>query len=165
MRKGYKPEWESKSEERITRIRNRTAGFSEEKGRRPRILITRIHPSETDRVVKTIATAFADMGFDVDINTAVQSPANIARMAAENDVHAVGFAGITVKSKNLISALLKALEENGAADILVAVWTSVQPVNCDTGFSIGSHKLEIFGIETDATVSASRILDSLERRQ
>ncbi len=142
----------------INLLRNRTAGFAEKEGRRPRILITRIHPSVSDREVKTIATAFADMGFDVDINTAVQSPTNVARMATENDVHALGIPGISVKSKTLIPALLIALEENSSKDILVAVWGSVQRFDCSTAF------IEIFGSETDATVCASRILDFLESR-
>lgn len=158
------PDSVNNKNQRIIRLRNRTADFSKEEGRRPRILITRIHLGGSDRVVKTIATTFADMGFDVDINTGVQSPANIARMATENDVHVVGIPGINVKSKNLVSRLIKALEENGRGDILVVVWGSVQPVNRNSLFNARKHKIKIFGIKTDPMISASRILDSLERR-
>ena len=92
--------------EKISFIRNRTARYSKLEGRRPRILITRLPSNGPEQAVKRIAAAFADMGFDVDINLCVQTPVVLARIAAENDVHAIGISCISFGSTNFFSGAL-----------------------------------------------------------
>jgi methylmalonyl-CoA mutase len=144
-------------------IRHRTSRFFENQGRRPRILITRIHPMSPDREVKIIAAAFADMGFDVDINTSAQSPIDIARLAMENDVHVVGIPGISADKQTLISKLITALNAESGKKILLAIWTHHQPDDTVRVFKARNDKIEIFKFDTDATDFAKQILDVLEQ--
>ena len=122
-------------------IRNRTAGYFKLQGRRPRILITRFPPNGSERAVKSIATAFADMGFDVDINLAVMAPVALARIAAENDVHAIGIPCISSKSQRFITELLTSLKTEFGRNILVVAWVRfnrrvlTQPSGSATGIS------------------------------
>ena len=148
--------------EKISFIRKRTARYSKLQGRRPRILITRFPPNGSERAVKSIATAFADMGFDVDINIAVQAPVDLARIAAENDVHAIGIPCISPKNKHFVTELLKSLKAECDQNILVVAWMSVQSENFNTSFRAGDGNLKIFGPETGHNDSASQILDDLE---
>jgi methylmalonyl-CoA mutase len=145
-------------------IRNRTASFSRGQGRRPRILITRIDPMSSDREVKIIATALADMGFDVDINTSVQSPVEIARLALENDVHAVGIPGISDDNRELISKLITAFDFKGGKKIVLALWTHYKPDDILRFTKAKSGRVVMFTIDTDTTDYANRILDILEQQ-
>jgi methylmalonyl-CoA mutase cobalamin-binding domain/chain len=149
--------------EKISFIRNRTAGYSKLQGRRPRILITRFSPNDSERAIKSIATAFADMGFDVDINLSVQEPVALARIAAENDVHAIGIPCISSKSKRFIAELLKFLKTEGGRNILVVAWMSDRSESFNTAFKAGDGKLKIFTSEIGYNNSVSQILDDLER--
>jgi methylmalonyl-CoA mutase len=148
--------------EKISSIRNRTARFSKLQGRRPRILITRFPPNGSERAVKSIATAFADMGFDVDINLSVLEPAALAQIAAENDVHAIGIPCISSKSKRFIAELLKSLNTEGGRNILVVAWMSVHSENFTTPFMADAMKLKIFTSGIGHNDSVSQILDDLE---
>ena len=148
--------------EKISSIRNRTAGFSKLQGRRPRILITRFAPNGSERAVKSIATAFADMGFDVDINLSVLEPAALAQIAAENDVHAIGIPCISSKSKRFIAELLKFLKTEGGRNILVVAWMPGHSESFTTPFKAGDGKLKIFTSEIGHNDSVSQILDDLE---
>jgi methylmalonyl-CoA mutase len=149
--------------EKISFIRNRTARYSKLQGRRPRILITRFPPNGSERAVKSIATAFADMGFDVDINLSVREPVALARIAAENDVHAIGIPCISSKSKRFIAELLKFLKAEGGRNILVVAWMSVHSESFNTYFKAGDGKLKIFTSEIGYNDSISQILDDLEQ--
>ena len=149
--------------EKISFIRNRTARYSKLQGRRPRILITRFTPNGSERDVKSIATAFADMGFDVDINLSIQAPVALARLAAENDVHAIGIPCISHKSKRFIAELLKFLKTEGGQNILVFAWMSVHSENFNTPLKAGDGKLKIFPSEIGYNDSVSQILDELEQ--
>jgi methylmalonyl-CoA mutase len=148
--------------EKINFIRNRTARYSKLQGRRPRILITRFPPNGSERAVKSIAAAFADMGFDVDINLAVMAPVALARIAAENDVHAIGIPCISSKSKRFVAELLKSLKTECGRNILVVAWMAVQSEGFNASFKAADGKLKIFGSETGYNDSASQILDDLE---
>ena len=145
-------------------IRKRTASFYENQGRRPRILITRIDPMSADREVKMIATALADMGFDVDINTSVQSPVDIARLASENDVHAVGIPGISDDNRKLISKLITILDFKAGKKILVALWTHYKPDDIPRFTKATSGRVVMFTTDTDTADWANRILDFLEQQ-
>ena len=148
--------------QKISSIRNRTARYSKLQGRRPRILITRFPPNGSERAVKSIATAFADMGFDVDINLSVLKPVVLAQMAAENDVHAIGIPCISSKSRRYIAELLKVLKTEGGRNILVVAWMSVHSESFTTPFKAGDGKLKIFTSEIGYNDSVSQILDDLE---
>ena len=148
--------------EKISFIRNRTARYSKLQGRRPRILITRFPPNGSERAVKSIAAAFADMGFDVDINLSVQAPVVLARIAAENDVHAIGIPCISSKSKRFVAELLKFLKTEGGQNILVVAWMAVQSEGFNASFRVGDGNLKIFIPETGYNNSAGQILDDLE---
>jgi methylmalonyl-CoA mutase len=149
--------------EKISFIRNRTARYSELQGRRPRILITRFAPNGSERAVKSIAAAFADMGFDVDINLSVRAPVALARIAAENDVHAIGIPCISSKSRRFVVELLRFLKTEGGRNILVVAWMSVYSESFNTFFKAGDGKLKIFRSEIGYNDSASQILDDLEQ--
>jgi methylmalonyl-CoA mutase cobalamin-binding domain/chain len=101
----------------------RTRTFAETHGRRPRIYLTFIDDVGVDRMLKALASQFADAGFNVDINTRCQSPEHLARSAVENDVHCVGLTGITARHQPLLQRLLDAMESEGGGDIVVALWT------------------------------------------
>ena len=148
----------------INLIRNRTASFSENQGRRPRILITRIDPMSSDREVKIIATALADMGFDVDINTSAQSPVDIARLASENDVHAVGIPDISADNRKLVSELITAFHSEGGKKIVLAAWTHYKPGGTIRLSKARVDKVEMFAADADITDCANRILDVLEQQ-
>jgi len=154
----------NKRRKNIDAARDHTFKFYENHGRRPRILITRIHLGGSDREIKTMATAFADMGFDVDINTTVQSPAHIARLAAENDVHIVAIPGISTANRNLISELITALKAAGNENILLALWTHHSSKTTIRVSETKYTKIQIFRFDTDATEDANRILDVLEQK-
>ena len=152
----------SANNEIISFIRNRTARYSKLQGRRPRILITRFSPNGSERTVKSIATAFADMGFDVDINLAVMAPVVLARIAAENDVHAIGIPCISSKGKHVVRELLKSLKMECGRNILVVAWMAFQPEGVTAFIGAVNGNLKIFGPETSYNDSASQILDDLE---
>jgi methylmalonyl-CoA mutase cobalamin-binding domain/chain len=149
----------------IDAARDRTSRFYETFGRRPRILITRLHSKSSDREIKTIATAFADMGFDVDINTSVQSPNRIARLAAENDVHIVAIPGISAANRKFISELIAAFKAAGNENTVLALWAAHHSSKTAIRVPEAKYtKIEIFGSDTEATQGANRILDALEQQ-
>ena len=148
--------------EKISFISNRTDRYSKLQGRRPRILISRFPPNGSERAVKNIATAFADMGFDVDINLAVMAPVALARIAADNDVHAIGIPCISFKNKHFVTEFLKSLKTECGRNIPVVAWMAVQSEDFNASFRAGDGNLKIFGPETGYNDSAGEILDELE---
>ena len=154
----------TQSDKYMNLIRNRTAKFAEHRGRRPRILITRIDPICSEREVKILATALADMGFDVDINTSVQSPVEIARLALENDVHVVGIPGIFEDNRKLISNFIRTLESKGNKNTLAALWTGFKPDDTPAFFRSFPGKVIGFTEDIHTAECANRILDSLEQQ-
>ncbi|MFM9882994.1 MAG: methylmalonyl-CoA mutase [Burkholderiales bacterium] len=95
--------------------------FATEEGRRPRIMIAKVGQDGHDRGAKVVATAFADLGFDVDIGPLFQTPAEAARQAIENDVHAIGISTLAAGHKTLVPQLIEALRKQGAEDVAVFV--------------------------------------------
>jgi methylmalonyl-CoA mutase len=146
----------------IDSIRKRTEKFMEKDGRRPRILVTKMGQDGHDRGIKLIATAFADVGFDVDISPMFQTPEEAARMAVENDVHLVGASSLTAGHKALVPQLIKALKKEGAENILVVVGGIIPPGDYKLLFNSGV--VGIFGPGTPVTESANQVLDELEKR-
>ena len=147
----------------IDAIRKRTADFMEKEGRRPRILLTKMGQDGHDRGVKVVATAFADLGFDVDISPMFQTPEEAAKMAVENDVHLVGASSLAAGHKALVPQLISALKEAGGEDILVIVGGVIPPGDYDFLYRAGA--VGVFGPGTAITESANKVLNALENRK
>ena len=147
----------------IASIRKRTEGFKEKEGRRPRILVTKMGQDGHDRGIKVIATAFADLGFDVDISPMFQTPEEAARMAVENDVHLVGASSLAAGHNTLVPALIEALKNEGDGDILVIVGGIIPPSDYEILYNAGV--VGIFGPGTPVTESANQVLNALEQRK
>ncbi|MBU1569632.1 MAG: methylmalonyl-CoA mutase [Proteobacteria bacterium] len=143
----------------IASIRKRTDEFLEKEGRRPRILVTRMGQDGHDRGIKVVATAFADLGFDVDISPMFQTPLEAARMAVENDVHVVGVSSLAAGHKVLVPQLIEALKAEGGKDILVVVGGIIPPADYDFLYEKGVSK--IFGPGTVITDAANKVLNVL----
>src|SRR5207248_4144719 len=106
-------------DEAFHRIQREIDAFARDEGRRPRMLVVKLGQDGHDRGGRVIATAFADIGFDVDIGPLFQTPEEAARQAVENDVHIVGVSSQAAAHKTLVPALIEALKREGASDILV----------------------------------------------
>jgi len=143
----------------IASIRKRTDEFLEKEGRRPRILVTKMGQDGHDRGIKVVATAFADLGFDVDISPMFQTPLEAARMAVENDVHVVGVSSLAAGHKVLVPQLIEALKAEGGKDILVVVGGIIPPADYDFLYEKGVSK--IFGPGTVITDAANKVLNVL----
>ena len=147
----------------IDSIRKRADDFEEKEGRRPRILVTKMGQDGHDRGIKVIATAFADLGFDVDISPMFQTPEEAARMAVENDVHVVGPSSLAAGHKTLVPELIAALKKEGGGDILVVVGGIIPPSDYKMLYDAGV--VGIFGPGTPVTESANQVLNALEQRK
>ena len=145
----------------IDAIRKRTDGFMEKEGRRPRILLTKMGQDGHDRGIKVVATAFADLGFDVDISPMFQTPEEAAKMAVENDVHLVGASSLAAGHKALVPQLIAALKEAGGQDIKVIVGGVIPPGDYDFLYKAGA--VGVFGPGTSITDSANKVLNALEK--
>jgi methylmalonyl-CoA mutase len=133
--------------------------FAEEQGRRPRILVAKVGQDGHDRGAKVIATAFADLGFDVDVGTLFQTPDEIARQAVENDVHIVGVSTQSGGHKTLVPEIIRELAKLGAGDVIVIVGGIIPPG--DYPFLRHAGVKAIFGPGTSVPKAARRILDLL----
>jgi len=140
-------------------LRKRTDDFQEKEGRRPRILVVKMGQDGHDRGIKVIATAFADIGFDVDIGPMFQTPEEAARMAVENDVHVVGVSSLAAGHRTLVPQLVGALKEKGGEDIKVVVGGVIPPSDYDSLFESGANA--VFGPGTVVTDSANKVLNLL----
>ena len=145
----------------IEAARNRCAQFQQNMGRRPRILVAKMGQDGHDRGQKVIATAFADLGFDVDIGPLFQTPEETARQAIENDVHVVGASSLAAGHLTLVPALRAALKEQGRGDILVVVGGVIPPQDYETLKQAGAAA--IFGPGTVISEAALKLLDELEQ--
>jgi methylmalonyl-CoA mutase len=144
----------------IDAIRKRTDDFMAKEGRRPRILLTKMGQDGHDRGIKVVATAFADLGFDVDISPMFQTPEEAAKMAVENDVHLVGASSLAAGHKALVPQLIAALKEAGGNDIKVIVGGVIPPGDYDFLYKAGA--VGVFGPGTAITESANKVLNALE---
>lgn len=133
--------------------------FEEAEGRRPRILVAKMGQDGHDRGAKVIATAFADIGFDVDIGPLFQTPREVARHAAENDVHAVGVSSLAAGHKTLVPQLIDELKRVDRSDILVVVGGVIPPQ--DFEFLYNAGVAGIYGPGTVIPVAAQRIVEIL----
>ena len=143
-------------------VRKRTDDFLAKEGRRPRILVTKMGQDGHDRGIKVIATAFADLGFDVDISPMFQTPEEAAKMAVENDVHIVGASSLAAGHKTLVPQLVANLKKEGGDDILVVVGGVIPPG--DYAFLYENGAVGVFGPGPVVTDSANQILNVLDKK-
>jgi methylmalonyl-CoA mutase len=151
-----------RDDEAFQRIQREVGAFAREEGRRPRMLVVKLGQDGHDRGAKVIATAFADIGFDVDIGPLFQTPEEAARQAVENDVHIVGVSSQAAAHKTLVPALVEALKRERAGDILVVCGGVIPPADYD--FLKKSGVAAIYGPGTNIPRAAAEIL-SLIRKQ
>jgi methylmalonyl-CoA mutase len=146
----------------IKSLQKRTANFLKETGRRPRMLVTKMGQDGHDRGIKVVATAFADLGFDIDISPMFQTPDEAAKMALENDVHVVGASSLTAGHKTLVPELIQKLRASGAGEILVIAGGVIPPTDYDFLYKAGV--VGIFGPGTSIPDSADKVLTLLEQK-
>jgi methylmalonyl-CoA mutase len=135
--------------------------FAEAEGRRPRIMIAKLGQDGHDRGAKVVATAFADLGFDIDVGPLFQTPEEAARQAIENDVHAIGVSTLAAGHKTLVPAIIKALKDQGADDIVVFAGGVIPAQDYDFLYSAGVKA--VFGPGTRIEDSAKRVLDEIKK--
>ncbi|UOY93924.1 methylmalonyl-CoA mutase [Ectobacillus sp. JY-23] len=156
----YGSEYDNRQE--IERVRDKIDAFAAEEGRRPRILIVKLGQDGHDRGAKVVATAYADLGFDVDIGPLFQTPEEAARQAVENDVHCIGMSSLAGGHKTLLPQLVEELKKFGREDIVVIVG-GVIPVQ-DYEFLYKEGAAAIFGPGTVIPQAAEKILEEIQSR-
>lgn len=148
-----------KSDPDYREIKAKIDAFAEKEGRRPRILVVKMGQDGHDRGAKVVATAFADMGFDVDMGPLFSTPEEAAKQAIENDVHVIGVSTLAAGHKTLIPELIRKLKEEGAGDMVI-VAGGVIPVQ-DYDFLYKSGVSAIFGPGTNIPKAASKVIDEI----
>jgi methylmalonyl-CoA mutase len=146
------PDWQ--------RISSDISAFVDQYGRRPRMLVCKMGQDGHDRGAKVIATAFADVGFDIDLSPMFSTPEEVARQAIENDVHVVGVSSQAAGHKSLVPGLIEELKQQGANEIIVVVG-GVIPKQ-DYEFLTNAGVKGIFGPGTKIPISARSVLDAIQ---
>ncbi|MGA3105609.1 MAG: methylmalonyl-CoA mutase [Terriglobales bacterium] len=150
---------ESGNAEEFKKAQQMVADFEKAEGRRPRILVAKMGQDGHDRGSKVISTAFADVGFDVDIGPLFQTPAEVARHAVENDVHVVGVSSLAAGHKTLVPQLIGELKKLDRDDILVVVGGVIPPQDYEFLYQAGA--VGVYGPGTVIPVAAQKILGIL----
>src|SRR6266849_6788857 len=150
-------------DESYRRIQREVEAFARSEGRRPRMLVVKLGQDGHDRGAKVIATAFADIGFDVDVGPLFQTPEEAAREAVENDVHVIGVSSQAAGHKTLVPALVAALQQQGGDDILVVCGGVIPPQDYD--FLKQGGVAAIFGPGTNIPAAAGEILRLIEKQR
>jgi len=144
-------------------LRQRVADFEKSEGRRPRMLICKLGQDGHDRGAKVIATAFADIGFDVDIGPLFQTPDEAVREAIENDVHIIGISSQAAGHKTLVPQVIAGLEKEGADDIVVICGGVIPPQDVEALLDGGVAA--VFAPGTNILEAAAEVLDIVESRR
>ena len=150
-------------DEDFQKIQRDIDAFAEKEGRRPRMLVVKMGQDGHDRGAKVIATAFADIGFDVDVGPLFQTPEEAARDAVENDVHVVGVSSQAAGHKTLVPQLIEELNKQGADDILVVCGGVIPQQDYDALYQAGAAA--IFGPGTNIPHAAANILSLLDGKK
>ncbi|MEI6128491.1 MAG: methylmalonyl-CoA mutase [Planctomycetota bacterium] len=151
-----------KSMAQVTVIQQRTQQFAVQHGRRPRILVAKLGQDGHDRGAHVIASAFADLGFDVDVGPLFQTPDEVARQAIENDVHICGISTLAGAHRSLVPELLQILQKQGRGDVLVVIGGVVPQQDWPALHAAGVA--EVFGPGTVIPDAAGKLLDLLAKR-
>ncbi|MFE4810538.1 methylmalonyl-CoA mutase [Peribacillus simplex] len=149
-------------EEQVKIVREMSDQFEENEGRRPRIMIAKMGQDGHDRGAKVISTAFADLGFDVDIGPLFQTPEEAALQAVENDVHVLGMSSLAAGHKTLLPQVVEELKRLGRDDIAVVIG-GVIPAQ-DYSYLIEKGAAAIFGPGTVIPIAAQQVIEELNRR-
>lgn len=142
-------------------LKREIAQFAEEQGRRPRVMVAKLGQDGHDRGAKVVATAYADLGFDVDMGPLFQTPEECARQAIENDVHAVGISTLAAGHKTLVPAIIAELEKQGADDIIVFVGGVIPQQDYEFLYNAGVKG--IYGPGTPIPASAKDVLEQIKK--
>jgi methylmalonyl-CoA mutase len=143
------------------KLKQEIAEFAEQQGRRPRVMIAKLGQDGHDRGAKVVATAFADLGFDVDMGPLFQTPEECARQAIENDVHAVGVSTLAAGHKTLVPAIIAELKKQGADDIIVFVGGVIPRQDYDFLYEAGVKG--VYGPGTPIPASAKDVLEQIRK--
>lgn len=158
----YSKEYSTGEVDPVHDVRKMTDDFALKAGRRPRILIAKMGQDGHDRGAKVVATAYADMGFDVDMGPLFQTPEETARQAIENDVHCVGMSSLAAGHKTLLPKLIEELSALGREDIIVIVGGVIPHQDYDYLYEHGAFA--IFGPGTRIPEAAMKIMEEVNRR-
>jgi methylmalonyl-CoA mutase len=142
-------------------LQKEIAGFADQYGRRPRVMIAKLGQDGHDRGAKVVATAYADLGFDVDMGPLFQTPEECARQAIENDVHAVGVSTLAAGHKTLVPAIIAELKKQGADDIIVFVGGVIPRQDYEMLYDAGVKG--IYGPGTPIPASAKDVLEQIKK--
>ncbi len=151
---------EGRQDPEFIKARDLVESFAEAEGRRPRILVAKMGQDGHDRGAKVIATAFADLGFDVDLGPLFQTPEEVARMAVENDVHVLGISTLAGGHMTLVPEVIRELKRLGRPDILVVVGGVIPPQDFEALKKAGAGG--VFGPGTRIPLSAQEVLHALQ---
>ncbi|MDX1595278.1 MAG: methylmalonyl-CoA mutase, partial [Gammaproteobacteria bacterium] len=144
------------SDEGYAKVKQEVDAFAESEGRRPRMLVCKLGQDGHDRGAKVIATAFADIGFDVDIGPLFQTPEEAVREAIENDVHVIGISSQAAGHKTLVPQVIEGLKQGGAEDIIVICGGVIPPQDYDAMLELGVSA--IYGPGTNILLAAHEVL-------
>jgi methylmalonyl-CoA mutase len=142
-------------------LKKEITDFAEQEGRRPRVMISKLGQDGHDRGAKVVATAFADLGFDVDMGPLFQTPEECARQAIENDVHAVGVSTLAAGHKTLVPGIIAELQRQGADDIIVFVGGVIPRQDYEFLYEAGVKG--IYGPGTPIVASAKDVLEQIKK--
>ena len=143
------------------KLKAEIAKFAEKEGRHPRVMVAKLGQDGHDRGAKVVSTAFADLGFDVDIGPLFQTPEECARQAIENDVHAIGISTLAAGHKTLVPAIIGALKEQGANDIVVFVGGVIPRQDYEFLYQAGVKG--IYGPGTPIPACAKDVLEQIKK--
>lgn len=143
------------------KLKSEIDAFAQEQGRRPRVMVAKLGQDGHDRGAKVVATAYADLGFDVDMGPLFQTPEECARQAIENDVHAVGISTLAAGHKTLVPAIIAELERQGADDIIVFVGGVIPQQDYEFLYNAGVKG--IYGPGTPIPASAKDVLEQIRK--
>ena len=158
----YSSEFMGSENEMLTKARELTNEFAENEGRRPRILIAKIGQDGHDRGAKVVATAYADMGFDVDVGPLFQTPEETAKQAVENDVHVVGMSSLAAGHKTLLPQLIEELKKLGREDIIVIIGGVIPAQDYDYLYEKGAAA--IFGPGTKLPEASIKLMELIKEK-
>ncbi|MBR2301801.1 MAG: cobalamin-dependent protein, partial [Bacteroidaceae bacterium] len=153
---------ESRDDENFAKACRLTDEFAKKEGRRPRVFIAKMGQDGHDRGAKVVATGYADCGFDVDMGMLFQTPAEVARQAVENDVHAVGVSSLAAGHKTLVPQLIEELDKLGRGDIMVFAGGVIPAQDYDFLYKAGV--MGIFGPGTSVAKAACELVEVLMNR-
>jgi len=158
----YGKEYGDKDENMYKEVRKMTDSFAKKEGRRPRIMIAKMGQDGHDRGAKVIATAYADMGFDVDMGPLFQTPEETAKQAVENDVHIIGMSSLAGGHKTLLPQLKEELKKLGREDIIITCGGVIPVQDYDFLYKYGASA--IFGPGTKIPYTAKKVMEEINRR-